>query len=204
MKALILVDIQYDFLPSGSLPVPEGDLIIPIVNELQNRFEIVFATQDWHPKKHKSFASQHNKQPGEVITLKGIEQILWPDHCVQDSMGAELVGLLNRDKIEKIFRKGTDVEIDSYSGFFDNDHKLSTGLGENLKKRGVREVFIVGLALDYCVKYTAMDAQDLGFKTNVVIDASRAVNINESDADLAVTDMKNKGIKILESEGITF
>jgi len=195
MKALILVDIQNDFTPTGALPVPEGDQVVPVVNNIMDKFELVVATQDWHPPDHKSFAIHHHKNPGEIITLNGIDQILWPVHCVQGTAGAEFATGLNIKGIAKVFKKGMDREVDSYSGFFDNDHKSDTGLGDYLKERGVDQVYITGLALDVCVKYTALDAESLGFKTKVVVDATRAVNINAGDGDRAIADMQAVGIK---------
>jgi nicotinamidase/pyrazinamidase len=199
MNALILVDIQNDFAPTGALPVPEGDQVLPIVNKIQDDFDLIVATQDWHPQNHKSFATQHKKNPGEIIMLNGLEQILWPVHCVQESKGAEFIPGLKRNRIAQVFKKGTDPEVDSYSGFFDNDHKHATGLGDYLMKKGVHEVFVTGLALDYCVKFTALDAKGLGFKTRVVVDATRGVNINPGDSEKAVTDMKAAGIVIVKS-----
>lgn len=203
MKALIMIDIQNDFLPTGALPVPEGDQIIPVVNRLQPKFDLVALTQDWHPKKHKSFASQHDKQPGEVIMLNGLDQILWPAHCVQGEFGAELVAGLNTDLVDRSFQKGTDPEIDSYSGFFDNDRRKATGMGDYLNEKGVTAVYIVGLATDYCVKYSALDANELGFDTHVIIDGTRGVNLNEGDVDAAVEEMRSKGIIIINSSDIT-
>lgn len=203
MKALLLVDIQNDFTPSGALPVPDGDQILPVVNRLQDSFDLVIATQDWHPEDHKSFAVQHSKNPGELIDLNGIQQVLWPVHCVQGSAGAEFVDELKKEKIEKVFQKGLDPEMDSYSGFFDNDHKSATGLGDYLKAKGVAEVFVVGLALDYCVKFTALDANSLGFKTTVIADATRGVNINPGDSEKAVEEMRAAGIKVINSEELS-
>ncbi len=200
MKALILVDIQNDFMPSGTLPVPEGDQIVSLVNEIQEKFDLIVATQDWHPGGHKSFATNHiDKQPGEIIDLNGIEQILWPAHSVQGSEGAEFFDGLKTDKIDNIIKKGTDPEIDSYSGFFDNDQNKSTGLELCLRKRNVSRVFIVGLALDYCVKFTAMDANRIGFETTVILDATRGVDINEEDSQKAVEEMQDAGIKVIQS-----
>jgi nicotinamidase/pyrazinamidase len=203
MKALIMIDIQNDFLPTGALAVPEGDQIIPLVNRLQPKFDLVALTQDWHPKEHKSFASQHDKQPGEVIILNGLDQILWPVHCVQGEFGAELAPGLNIDLVDRSFQKGTDPEIDSYSGFFDNDRRKATGMGDYLKEKGVTAVYIVGLATDYCVKFSALDANELGFDTHVIIDGTRGVNLNEGDVDAAVEEMKSKGITIINSSDIT-
>jgi len=164
MNALILVDIQNDFLPGGALAVPDGDKIVGVANMLMEDYDLVVATQDWHPADHGSFASQYpERNAGDVEELNGLPQILWPDHCVQDTAGADLAPGLNLDAIERVFSKGTDVGVDSYSGFFDNARRNSTGLGEYLKDRGVTEVAVCGLATDYCVKLTALDAVDLGF-----------------------------------------
>lgn len=181
MNALILVDIQNDFCPGGSLAVKEGDRVVPVVNELQKHFALVVATKDWHPAGHSSFVS------------------LWPPHCVQETAGAEFVAELDTEPIERVFLKGTDLEIDSYSGFFDNEHKRATGLGDYLKKRGVTGVTIVGLATDYCVKFTALDAVNLGFKTTVVVDACRGVEVKEGDAARAIEEMSAAGVDIIES-----
>lgn len=203
MEALILIDIQNDFLPGGALAVPEGDQIIPITNKLQKKFELVVATQDFHPKNHKSFAANHaEKEPGDHVELKGMDQILWPIHCVQGTKGAAFADALNMDKVEKIFQKGTDAEIDSYSGFYDNGHLKATGLGDYLKEKGVDKVVIVGLAADYCVKFTALDAVGLDFETTVVKDATRAVNLQEGDFEKALEDMKNQGVTIIDSTSL--
>jgi nicotinamidase/pyrazinamidase len=199
MKALILVDIQYDFCPGGSLAVPEGDAIIPLVNRLEGKFELVAATQDWHPHGHASFASAHGKKPGETITIRGRPQTLWPDHCVQGTHGAELVAGLDRGRIERIFQKGVDPEIDSYSGFLDADHKRSTGLADFLRERGARQVYLAGLATDYCVKYTALDAEQLGFEAYVIEDACRGVNLQPGDSEAALREMEAAGVKVVQS-----
>ena len=199
MKALIIVDVQNDFCPGGALAVKDGDKIIPIINKLLPKFDLIVATQDWHPKNHKSFAKNHGKKVGEKIKLNDLDQILWPDHCVQGTKGAEFVPALNTVKIARVFQKGTDPEIDSYSGFFDNGHKKTTGLGDYLKQQKVTEVYVVGLATDYCVKFTALDAVGLGFKTSLIIDACRGVNIQRDDSDKAVQEMKLKGINIIKS-----
>lgn len=177
MKAFILIDIQHDFLPGGRLAVADGDQIVPLVNKLQQQFELVVATQDWHPANHKSFASRHEgKKPFDQIDLNGLEQVLWPDHCVQGSTGADFSAELNMDRVEAIFRKGMDPEIDSYSGFYDNGHRKSTGLADYLRGRGVKEVYLSGLAGDYCVYFTAKDALQEGFKTVVIEDATRPID----------------------------
>lgn len=198
MKALILVDLQNDFCPGGALAVPEGDKVIPLANELQKQFDLVIATQDWHPRDHASFASNHpGKKIGEVIDLNGLPQVLWPDHCVQNTRGAELVASLDKTKIARVFQKGTDRDIDSYSGFFDNGHRKATGLGDYLKSKGVTDVYVCGLATDYCVKFTALDAVQLGFKTHLYANASRGVNLKPGDVDRAVEEMKRAGVEIL-------
>lgn len=176
MEALLLIDIQNDFLPGGSLAVAGGDEIIPIVNKLQEHFKLVIATQDWHPISHKSFASNHpGKSIFDEIELNGLTQILWPDHCVQASEGAALSDKLSEHRIEAIFRKGTHADIDSYSAFFDNGHLKSTGLSDYLKGKSVDRLYIVGLAGDFCVYYTAKDAITEGFETYVIEDGVRSV-----------------------------
>lgn len=177
MKALIIVDVQNDFIPGGKLAVPEGDTIIPRINELQKKFDLVVATQDWHPANHKSFASQHEgKNPFDIIELNGIQQTLWPDHCIQGTSGANLHQDLNTNRIEAIFRKGTNPEIDSYSGFFDNGRKKNTGLHGYLQDRKVDAVYVCGLAADYCVYYTAMDALSLGYSTSILDASVKAID----------------------------
>ena len=200
MKALILVDIQNDFLPGGALAVPDGDKVIPIANKLQAIFPLVVATQDWHPANHGSFATSHvGKNVFEQIELNGLPQTLWPVHCVQNTKGAEFATALHRDRIATVFPKGTDEGIDSYSGLFDNGHRKSTGLGEWLKAQGVAEVFVCGLATDYCVKFTALDAAHMGFKTYFIEDASRGVNLRPDDVFNAIEEMKRAGIAIVQS-----
>lgn len=197
MKALILVDLQNDFCPGGALAVREGDRIIPVVNTLQESFSLVVATQDWHPQNHLSFASNHpGKRPGDRIDLEGLSQILWPDHCVQRRRGAELVETLDTGRIARVFRKGEDPKIDSYSGFFDNGHRKSTGLDRYLKDRGVTDIFVCGLATDYCVKYTALDGVRLGFRTSVIEDASRGVELRAGDVRRAIGEMSGAGVSI--------
>ncbi len=203
MKALIVVDIQNDFLPGGALPVPDGDKVIPVINRLIPHFDIVLATQDWHPADHKSFAINHqNKKPGDVIDMNGLPQILWPVHCVQNSHGAEFSRKLDQKDIKKIFVKGTDPEIDSYSGFFDNGHRKSTGLSDYLRKIHTDEVTVVGLAADYCVKFTALDSISEGFATSVIRDATRAVNLHKNDFDLSMKELIEAGVTLLSSDKI--
>lgn len=201
MKAMIVVDVQYDFLPGGALEVPEGDKILPVINKLMPEFDLVVATQDWHPEDHGSFAANHEgKEVGDVTELDGLEQILWPVHCVQGSRGAEFSDELDQSQITKVFRKGTEAHIDSYSGLYDNGHRKSTGLAEYLRERHVEEVYIAGLAADYCVKFTALDAVEEGFKTHLFRDGTRAVNMDPGDFDKAIKEMAEKGVKIISSE----
>lgn len=177
MHALVIVDIQNDFVPGGALAVPGGDEIISTINELQQSFSLVVATQDWHPLGHKSFASSHpGKKVFDKISLHGLDQVLWPDHCIQGTAGARLHKDLNLNRVEGIFRKGMDPDIDSYSGFYDNGYRKSTGLAGYLRERKVRKVYVAGLALDYCVFYTAKDAIKENFETYIIEDASRAID----------------------------
>ena len=201
MNALILVDIQNDFLPGGALAVPEGDQIIPIVNSLQPQFDSIVATQDWHPAHHASFAVNHpGKQPGDLIELHGLPQILWPAHCVQGSRGAEFAPGLDRSRWRRVFAKGADPKIDSYSGFFDNGRLHATGLRDYLKAEGVHAVTIAGLATDYCVKFTALDAAELGLSTFLVKDACRGVNLRPGDVEHALREMEEAGVQIITSQ----
>jgi nicotinamidase/pyrazinamidase len=203
MKALIIVDLQNDFCPGGALAVKEGDKIVEVINKLQPKFDLVVATQDWHPKNHKSFASNHlGKKVGEVVSLDGLTQVLWPDHCVQGTVGAELRNDLDKNKIKRVFQKGIDQNIDSYSGFFDNGHKRTTGLDNYLKQQGVNVVYVVGLATDYCVKFTALDAVDLGFKTILILDACKGVELQEGDVARAVEEMRLKGVGIVIADRV--
>ena len=203
MKALILVDIQHDFLPGGALAVPEGHEVIPIANKLQQAFPLVVATQDWHPADHRSFAANHpGKNVFEQIELNGLPQTLWPVHCIQHTPGAALAKSLRQHRIARVFQKGTDSGIDSYSGLFDNGRRKSIGLGEWLKYKGIKEVFVCGLATDYCVKFTALDSVHFGFKTNVIEDASRGVNLRPDDVKSAISEMKHAGVTIIHSTHI--
>jgi nicotinamidase/pyrazinamidase len=196
MKTLIIVDIQNDFLEGGSLAVPNGNDVIPVLNEIQKDFDLIVATQDWHPQNHKSFAAEHpGKNEFEVIDLNGLQQVLWPVHCVQGSFGAEFHQDLEKNNIEAIFRKGMEREIDSYSGFYDNGKRKNTGLFGYLKDRKVSEVFIAGLAADFCVYFTANDALDLGFKTTIIEEASKP--INAENWEKLKLDFKQKGGNIV-------
>lgn len=201
MKALLLIDIQNDFLPGGRLAVPEGDAIIQLVNDLQPRFELVVATQDWHPAGHQSFASSHaGRAQFEQIDLHGLPQVLWPDHCTQASDGAALAPTLRTERIEAIFRKGMNPEIDSYSAFFDNGHRKSTGLADYLRGRGVTEVYLAGLAADYCVYFSAKDALAEGFAATVIEDATRA--ISAEGWTQAKSDLQQQGGQLVSSTAL--
>jgi len=203
-RALIIVDVQYDFIPGGALPTIRGDEVVPVMNRLQPHFDFVVATQDWHPRNHGSFASNHpGKKPGDVVDLYGLEQILWPDHCVQGTRGAELHRDLDRTRIDEIVRKGTDPAIDSYSTFFDNGRRKSTGLENHLREREITEVYIGGLATDYCVLWSARDAVALGFRTYVVSDACRGVELNPGDIDGAFDEMRKIGVEVITSDSQT-
>ena len=197
MNALLLIDLQNDFCRYGALEVPDGDATIAVANELMSDYDLVVATQDWHPANHGSFAANHLwRKPGQMIELDGLPQMLWPIHCVQNSFGAEFVKALHIDKITKVFRKGTDVNIDSYSGFYDNGHRKSTGMGEYLQAQGVTEVTVMGLATDYCVKFSALDALTFGFKTTFIERGSRGVNLQADDVKNAIAEMREKGVII--------
>ena len=173
MKTLVIVDAQIDFMPGGALEVKKGDKIIPVINQILPQFDLVVATQDWHPKDHKSFAVNHpDKKEFEVIDLNGLEQKLWPPHCVQETKGADFHPDLNAEPIEAIFRKGMDPEIDSYSGFYDNGHKKITGLSGYLRERGAVDLYFCGLAADICVYFTLLDALKEGFKATLIEDAA--------------------------------
>ncbi|MBP89371.1 MAG: nicotinamidase/pyrazinamidase [Planctomycetaceae bacterium] len=203
MRALILVDIQNDLLPGGALAVPDGDMVIPIGNAVQADFGLVVATQDLHPADHGSFAANHpGRQPGDVIQLAGLDQILWPRHCVQGSSGAAFAAGLNLERIARVFPKGTDATIDSYSGFFDNGHRKATGLGDYLREEGVSSVYVMGLATDYCVAFTALDARQLGFETFLITDGCRGVELTTGDTERAIDEMKAASVRCIESTRI--
>lgn len=200
MKALLIVDIQNDFLPGGALGVKGGDRVISLINQLADHdFDLIVASKDWHPKNHGSFAKSHGRLPGEHVVLKGLDQVLWPDHCIQGTHGAEFSRSLHQAKFDRVFFKGTQWDLDSYSAFFDNGHLNATGLGDYLKKKGVTDLYIVGLTTDYCVRYSALDAINLGFKTFVVLDACRPVNLDPDDEKRAIEEMENAGVLMTSS-----
>ena len=175
-------------------------MVVPLANRLQPAFGLVVATQDWHPAGHLSFAANHaGEKPGDVIDLAGLRQVLWPAHCVQGSAGAGFADGLEMDRVEAIFRKGADARVDSYSGFFDNGHRRATGLGGYLKERGVTRIAVCGLATEYCVKFTALDARRLGFEVVLIEDACRGVNLSSGDVDRAVEEMRAAGVGVERS-----
>lgn len=199
MKTLLIIDVQNDFMPNGSLPVPDGDKIVPIINNLQHQFDLIIGTQDWHPRNHISFASNHDgKSNFDEIEIHGQPQTLWPNHCVQGTEGAEFHPNLNTENFEAIFRKGTDKNIDSYSAFYDNGHLKSTGLASYLKEKGTTELFLCGLASDICVYFSVIDAFKESFNCTFIEDASKALD-NEGFKKLK-TKMVAMGIKVVTSE----
>jgi nicotinamidase/pyrazinamidase len=203
MRALILVDLQYDFCPGGALAVARGDETIAVANKVMPHFATIVATQDWHPANHRSFAVNNpGSKEGDVIDLGTVRQVMWPAHCVQNTRGAELHHGLERGKITHVVQKGTDAGIDSYSGFFDNGHVKATGLGAWLNERWVKQVYILGLATDYCVKYTALDARQLGFDVWLIEDGCRAVELRPGDGERAIAEMKGAGVAVVESGAI--
>ncbi|VEG92020.1 bifunctional nicotinamidase/pyrazinamidase [Legionella spiritensis] len=203
MKTLIIVDVQNDFMPSGALEVPDGNTIIPVINDIQCQFDLVVATQDWHPQHHLSFASNHpGTKPFDKIMLGGQEQTLWPDHCVQGSVGAQFHHRLNTLMIEAIFRKGTNPEIDSYSGFYDNQHQKNTGLAGYLRDKGASELYFCGLCADICVYFTIKDAVAEGFTCYLIEDATRA--LVEENFNRIKKELTSKGVGMIKSRELSF
>lgn len=203
MRALILVDLQYDFCPGGALAVARGDETIEIANKVMPHFATIVATQDWHPANHRSFAVNNpGTKEGDLIDLGTVRQVMWPAHCVQHTRGAELHHELDRGRITHIVQKGTDAAIDSYSGFFDNGHVKATGLGAWLEERWVKQLYILGLATDYCVKYTALDARRLGFDVWLIEDGCRGVERTKGDSERAIAEMRGAGVAVVESGAI--
>jgi nicotinamidase/pyrazinamidase len=201
MKALLLIDIQNDFCKNGALEIEDGDAVVPIANRLMPLFDVVIATQDWHPADHKSFAANHLwRKVGQVIDVNGLPQILWNMHCIQNTMGAMFHRGLNTEGVHHVVQKGTDPEIDSYSGFFDNGKRKQTDLDAYLTSKNVTEVYILGLATDYCVKFTALDAVALGYKTFLIADGCRGANLKEGDINDALDEMAKKGVETLNSD----
>ncbi|WP_419900526.1 bifunctional nicotinamidase/pyrazinamidase [Roseomonas sp. USHLN139] len=195
---LLVVDVQPDFMPGGALPVPGGDAVLPLINRLQPLFPMIAATQDWHPADHSSFASQHpGRSPFETATLDYGEQVLWPDHCVQGTPGAALHPALAPDRIELVLRKGFRRAIDSYSAFRENDRRTQTGLHGYLQERGVRRVFIAGLARGYCTDFSAEDAAELGYEVVLIEDACRGITPEATAAGTAR--LRARGVQFLPS-----
>ena len=179
--------------------MPNGDEVIDFANAAMADHELIIATQDWHPRDHGSFAANHaGREPGEIIELGGLQQILWPVHCVQDSSGAEFAASLQTDRIDRIFQKGVDAEIDSYSGFFDNGKRRSTGLADYLQEQGAEELTVLGLATDYCVKFTALDGCELGFKTRLLVAGCRGVDLHPGDSERALQEMQAAGVQLID------
>jgi len=200
MNALILVDLQNDFLDGGASPLPGANALIPIANQLQSVFKLVVATQEWHPANHKSFAANHpGRHPGETILLKKQPQWLWPPHCIQNTRGAQFAPALKFTGVNKVFRQGTDAELDNYSAFFDQGHTRSTGLSDYLKEKRADQLYLMGLPTEHAVKFTALDALALGFKTFVIEDACRGWNRNSDDVAHAIDEMKKAGVGFLHS-----
>ena len=203
MRALILVDLQNDFCAGGALAVPGGDAVVPLANQLAPAFPLVVATRDFHPPDHQSFAVNHpGKKPYDVIDLDGLEQVLWPPHCVQGTTGCELHALLDQRRLARVFPKGTDPRIDSYSGFFDNGHRKATGLGDYLHESGVTDVYVMGLATDYCVKWTVLDALALGFRSYLIVDACRGVGLHAADVPNAIDEMRRAGAELVNARDL--
>lgn len=202
MKALLVVDIQNDFCPGGALAVPQGDTIIPVINELGRHFDHVFLTQDWHPKGHLSFASAHKgKEPFDSVQLEYGEQILWPEHCIRGTIGAEFHTDLYLERAELIIRKGFHKEIDSYSSFFENDHQTPTGLAGYLRERRIDTLYICGLATDFCVHWSAVDGIKQGLDIHVILDAARGIDTNGS-MEHAMQEMRKAGVRFTTSDEI--
>jgi nicotinamidase/pyrazinamidase len=198
MKTLIIIDVQNDFMPGGPLAIPGGNIIVPVINRIQSHFDLILATQDWHPANHKSFASNHyGTKPFDRIVLHGSLQTLWPDHCIQGTQGAELDKTLDSDRIAGIFRKGMDPEVDSYSGFYDNNHQMSTGLSGYLKDKGANEICFCGLAADICVYYTILDSILEGFSATFIEDASSPLYPEKLD-DIKC-ELAKVGVRIINS-----
>ena len=203
MNALVIIDVQNDFMPYGSLGVPDGQSIVPVINKIQPYYDLVVATQDWHPQDHISFASKHpGKKPFDNIELAGSNQVLWPDHCVQGTEGAMFHPDLETRKLAAIFRKGMDPQVDSYSGFYDNRHLISTGLAGYLRDKGISDVHFCGLASDICVYFTIRDAVMEGFSATLVEDASRP--LYAETFEILKKEMKGMGVKIYTSEYLNF
>jgi nicotinamidase/pyrazinamidase len=200
--ALLLIDLQNDFMPGGTLAVPDGDATVAVANRLMPDYRLVVATQDWHPADHGSFAASHPvRQPFEIIDLNGLTQTLWPVHCVQGTPGAAFHPHLVTSRIAAVFPKGTDPGIDSYSGFHDNGRRSSTGLAGWLREHGVDAVDIMGLATDYCVALTALDALAEGFATRLIVPGCRGVDLQPGEVDRALRTLSEAGVSLVGNGG---
>ncbi|WP_286177353.1 bifunctional nicotinamidase/pyrazinamidase [Stieleria mannarensis] len=203
-RALLLIDLQNDFVDGGALAVPGGLEVVDVANALMPKFDCVVATQDWHPADHQSFASQHAAMAvGDCFQLGGLPQIAWPDHCIQQTHGAEFVASLNRDQIDQVVRKGTNKQIDSYSAFYDNGHLQSTGLADEFRRRGVEHLFAMGLATDYCVRATVLDALAEGFRVTLVVDGCRGVELETGDVQRSLEEMQAAGAVLVYSDDVS-
>jgi nicotinamidase/pyrazinamidase len=203
MTALVLVDLQNDFMPGGSLAVSGGDDVVSVANALMPRYPLVVATQDWHPSEHVSFAVNHpGRSPGDVVEVHGLPQELWPPHCVRETPGAEFHADLEVDGVDEVVRKGVDPDIDSYSAFFDNARLRATGLEQLLRERGVAEIHLMGLATDFCVRFSVLDAVDLGFEVVVVEDGCRGVELEDGDSARALDEMREAGARVVRSDDL--
>ena len=199
-NALLIVDVQNDFCPGGALAIQGGDKVIPVINQIQPIFDTIIATRDWHPPNHVSFAVNHpGKNVYDIIDINGISQVLWPSHCVSGSIGAAFHPDLETDRFKIILHKGMDPAIDSYSVFLENDKKKLTGMDDFLRHLEITRIFLCGLATDYCVFYSAMDAISFGFETCVVIDACCGVDVPDRNIEKAILLMKSSGVKIISS-----
>jgi nicotinamidase/pyrazinamidase len=202
-RALLVVDVQNDFCPGGSLAVESGDEVVAVINRVMHGFSRVIATQDWHPPDHVSFAGSHpGRRPLDVVDAGGIEQVLWPDHCVRASPGAELHPRLDAGPIGLLLRKGMRRELDSYSAFFENDHRTDTGLRHYLKGMKLRELFVCGLATDYCVRASVLDAARLGYRVTLIVDACRGVDFPGGSVEKALADMRKAGVRMIDSSAL--
>lgn len=202
-RALVIIDVQKDLLPGGTVPVPEGDRVIPVINRAQEKFDLIYATRNWYPAHHDKFASSHpGREAGDSIILKGTEQQLWVDHCIQDSTGADFPERMKSEKVKKVFYKGTHPHTDSFSAFFDAGRKQPTGLGKILKKKNIGTVFLAGLATEFSIRNSALDAIELGLRTYVIENGCRGYDLYPGIVDRAVEEMETAGVKFIRGVDI--
>ncbi len=198
MQALLVVDLQNDFMPGGALAVPGGDETVPVANHIMKRFELVVATQDYHPPNHTSFVTENpGKKVGDVIELDGLRQEIWPVHCVRGTRGAELHAELDTSRVTRIFHKGEDPRVDSYSAFFDNAHRRDTGLGNYFAERAVTGITLLGLATDYCVRFSCLDALALGLDVRVVPEGCRSIDLTPGDGERTLRELVGRGVTLI-------